>query len=112
MVYCSKCGKKNEDDAEFCAKCGASLTGVKVSEKEWDKRCDEECHGGGRGGAIFWGIIIILVGLWIIFEFVLKNIAETVPALKWVETFPFFWIFALVIGVFVIAWGIRIVSKR
>ena len=25
MVYCSKCGKKNEDDAEFCSKCGAPL---------------------------------------------------------------------------------------
>ncbi|MFW6117188.1 MAG: zinc-ribbon domain-containing protein [Thermoproteota archaeon] len=25
MVYCTKCGFKNENDAEFCAKCGASL---------------------------------------------------------------------------------------
>ena len=25
MVYCHKCGTKNEDDAEFCSKCGSLL---------------------------------------------------------------------------------------
>ena len=25
MVYCTKCGNKNDDDAEFCNKCGAAL---------------------------------------------------------------------------------------
>ncbi len=25
MVYCSECGRQNEDDARFCAKCGAPL---------------------------------------------------------------------------------------
>ena len=25
MVYCSKCGKENEDDVTFCAGCGAEL---------------------------------------------------------------------------------------
>jgi hypothetical protein len=25
MVYCSKCGNKNDDDAEFCNKCGTRL---------------------------------------------------------------------------------------
>jgi len=29
MAYCVKCGTKNEDDAEFCKKCGAPLTGIK-----------------------------------------------------------------------------------
>ncbi|MCK4435715.1 zinc-ribbon domain-containing protein, partial [Candidatus Bathyarchaeota archaeon] len=24
LVYCTKCGLKNEDDATVCAKCGAS----------------------------------------------------------------------------------------
>jgi len=27
MTYCVKCGTKNEDDADFCKKCGESLTG-------------------------------------------------------------------------------------
>ncbi|KYK27784.1 hypothetical protein AYK20_02050 [Thermoplasmatales archaeon SG8-52-1] len=25
MTYCTKCGKKNDDDAEFCSKCGVRL---------------------------------------------------------------------------------------
>ena len=25
MVYCSECGRQNEDDARFCTKCGAPL---------------------------------------------------------------------------------------
>jgi phage shock protein C len=34
MVYCSKCGNENQDDAEYCTKCGASLTSTK---KEYEK---------------------------------------------------------------------------
>jgi len=110
VVYCSKCGKKNDDGAEFCSKCGASLVGkAKGSDKEWDDRCEEECHGGGRGWPFFWGIIIILVGLWIIFEFVLKNIAG-LPS--WVQNFPFWGIFALLVGVMIILWGLRVISKQ
>jgi len=25
MVYCQKCGTKNEEDAEYCSNCGADL---------------------------------------------------------------------------------------
>ena len=110
MTYCSKCGKKNDDTAEFCSKCGATLKGTKEGyEKEWGNRCEEDCHGGGRGSSMFWGIVIVFVGLWIIFEFVLKNI-EGVPA--WVSDFPFWGIFALIIGVFIILWGVRVISRH
>jgi uncharacterized membrane protein YvbJ len=110
MVYCTKCGTKNEEDAKFCTKCGASLAGSKEGrEKEWDNRCEEECHGGRRGAPIFWGIIIILVGLWVIFEFALKNIPG-IPS--YVSEFPFWGIFALVVGLFIIIWGLRLVSRR
>ena len=35
MTYCSKCGHNNEDAAEFCAKCGASLlTGAPHSQTQ------------------------------------------------------------------------------
>lgn len=86
MVFCSKCGAKNEDVAGFCVKCGAKL---KVSaEKSLEKRLEEgaeefgkraeawaenfgrrteqECFGLPHGGTIFGlviGIIIILVGV-------------------------------------------------
>jgi len=65
MVYCTKCGTKNEEDAAVCVKCGASL----VAYPPWRRarpRPEEECFGLPHGGAIVGlviGIIIILVGL-------------------------------------------------
>ena len=117
MTYCSKCGTKNEDDAEFCKKCAASLKDEKKSkEKEWDKKCEEGCQGGpsGRGWGIFWGVIIVLAGLWIIFEFVIKKIPKSdLPQnLHWLPDFPYGYIFAIVIGIFVIIWGLRILGKH
>ena len=65
MVYCTKCGTKNEEDAAVCVKCGASL----VTRPAWRRerrRAEKECFGLPHGGAIVGliiGIIIILVGL-------------------------------------------------
>jgi len=65
MVYCTKCGTKNEEDAVVCVKCGASL----VARPPWRRerpRPEEECFGLPHGGAIAGlviGIIIILAGL-------------------------------------------------
>lgn len=116
MTYCPKCGTKNEDDAEYCKKCGAPLDITKKGyEKNMDKRCEEECAGGkgGRGWAIFWGVIIILVGLFIIFEVILKGLSKSYPdLLGWVNSVEFGWIFAGVIAIFIILFGLRILSKR
>ena len=76
MVYCTKCGAKNEEDAEVCTKCGASL---QVSRPERKLRSGDDCfgprerrhmenecfglpHGGAIVGIIF-GIIIVIIGL-------------------------------------------------
>ena len=32
MVYCTKCGTKNADDATMCVNCGASLYGTSAEE--------------------------------------------------------------------------------
>lgn len=116
MVYCSKCGTKNDDDAEFCKKCGTSLKGKKDYEREWDKKCEEECHGGpsGRGWGIFWGIIIVLVGLWVIVEFVIKKIkpSDLPESLQWLPDFPIGYIIAIVIGITIIVWGLKILGKH
>ena len=118
MVYCSKCGKKNEDDAEFCAKCGVSLTGSKKDhEKECEKNCEDECSGGKhghRGWGIFWGVVVICIGLWIIFELVLKNLADDISALSWAKNinFPFWWVIGAVLGILIIVAGIRIITKK
>jgi hypothetical protein len=109
MVYCSKCGTKNEDDAEFCKKCGDSLTVIK---KRSDERCEEECAGGKHGTPIFWGILIILIGLLIIFEGVLKNIKGLPSELSWIYTTEFGLIFAIFIALAFIFLGIRIITKR
>jgi len=79
MVYCVKCGAKNEDDVAVCVKCGAPLQAPKraTARKEGDcfgprgeKRVEEECFGLPYGGAIFgiiFGIIILIFGVaWVI----------------------------------------------
>ena len=113
MTFCSKCGTKNDDQAEFCKKCGDSLTGKAKPRKKEDP-CEEECVVGKQSpfSSIFWGIIIILVGFWILFEFVLKNtgVYETLP--EWVQNFEFWWFIGLIIAIAVIMTGIRIVINR
>jgi uncharacterized membrane protein YvbJ len=65
MVYCTKCGTKNEEDAVVCVKCGASL----VARPQWGRerrQPEKECFGLPHGGAIaglIIGMIIILVGV-------------------------------------------------
>jgi uncharacterized membrane protein YvbJ len=115
MVYCAKCGTKNEDDATFCKSCGASLTGLRPEhDRQRDQRCEEECAGGksSRGWAVFWGVIIILIGLAILFEVVVKDMAKTYSWLSWVNTVQWNWIFAAVIAIFIIIFGLRIISKH
>ncbi len=73
MVYCTKCGAKNEDDAKVCTNCGASLqiSGPERRYREKDecfgsRRKEDECFGLPHGGAIagiIFGIIIIMVGV-------------------------------------------------
>jgi uncharacterized membrane protein YvbJ len=116
MVYCAKCGTKNEDDATFCTSCGGSLTGSEQKhDRHQDQRCEEECAGGkgGRGWAMFWGVIIVLIGLAILFEVVLKDMAKSYPTqLSWVNSVQWNWIFAFVIAIFIIIFGLRVLSKR
>ena len=90
MVYCSKCGTKNEDAAVDCVKCGASLSvapserGSETLEKNWEEKLEKgaeefgrraeefgksmenECFGLPRDGAIFGlilGLMIVIFGL-------------------------------------------------
>ena len=54
MTYCTKCGKKNDDDAEFCSKCGAELdtnnkeTSIKKHPKKTEKLIEEKAEEFGR----------------------------------------------------------------
>ncbi len=113
MAYCSKCGTKNEDDAEFCKKCGTSLKGMAKPHDRNDK-CEEECVAGKNSpiSPIFWGIVVILVGLWILFELVLKDtgVYENLPT--WLQNFEFWWLIGLIIAIAIIVTGIRIIVKK
>ncbi|MCK5562768.1 zinc-ribbon domain-containing protein, partial [Candidatus Bathyarchaeota archaeon] len=46
LVYCSKCGAKNEDDAKVCVGCGASLY---VPRRGARRRGGNECFGPKEG---------------------------------------------------------------
>ncbi len=90
MVYCTKCGAKNPDDATVCAQCGASLYPTKEHERrrKHEAECfeaEEECFGIPRGGAVVGlaiGIIILLAGcIWLLQQ------AGLIP--KTVEIWPF-----------------------
>jgi uncharacterized membrane protein YvbJ len=67
LVYCTKCGAKNEEDAIVCVKCGASLETAPPPSRRYErKRKEEECFGIPHGGAIVglaFGIIILIWGL-------------------------------------------------
>lgn len=69
MVYCTKCGTKNPDDAKTCSNCGASLYGVGEGRSETYepyRRMERECFGIPRGGTIVLiaiGAIVVLGGI-------------------------------------------------
>jgi uncharacterized membrane protein YvbJ len=41
MPYCYKCGKKNDDDAQYCTKCGNYLAKHSSFEKNIDKFAED-----------------------------------------------------------------------
>ena len=88
MVYCSRCGTKNKEEAEHCIKCDAPLYSVGNMEEHEDtcfghpdKYVEEECvkvpHIGEIAGIIV-GIFIILIGLAIAFK---------MDILRWIGAF-------------------------
>lgn len=85
MVYCTKCGTKNLDDAQVCSQCGASLYPVKEERERYRRRYEQECFGIPHGGIIVGlviGIIIVLAGLiWILQQ------ADVIPSS--VSVWPF-----------------------
>ena len=71
MVYCSKCGTKNPDDATTCSNCGAALNPTREERIRHSRRYEEECFGIPHGGAIVAmaiGVLIVLGGLIILLQ--------------------------------------------
>ena len=77
MVTCPKCGANNEEDANFCVTCGASLSTVKWRDRDRcfgqsERSMEDKCFSLPYDGAIIdvvFGLFIILIGISIAFEF-------------------------------------------
>lgn len=121
MVYCTKCGTKNNPTEEYCLKCGAKLE--KSTKKTWDqqleqgaeefgrraekwgqefgKRAEQECFSLAKSGAIIGvvlGIIIILAGLLLLAGF---------------QLLKFFWaIMIIVFGLIILFGALKILTKK
>jgi len=73
MVYCTRCGAKNEDNAVDCTNCGAPLDVGRTSPRAYrrSRREEEMCFGAegcfrpwfGRAAGIILGLFIVLIGL-------------------------------------------------
>jgi len=98
MVYCTKCGTKNEEDAAVCVKCGASLFARQTWGRE-RKRPEEECFGLPHGGiiaALVIGIIIILAGI------------SSLPGIE-IEWWPFV---IIILGILIVAGALYRYGRR
>lgn len=100
MVYCPKCGTQNDDTADFCVKCGASLQTSTVSSRRRERRkAEQECFGLPHGGAIagiVFGVIILIWGLTTLLQ-QMGYIAAT---------FEFWYLIIIVVGVLIVAGAI------
>jgi uncharacterized membrane protein YvbJ len=106
MVYCTKCGTKNDDTAVVCTNCGASLqTGTYTSRRYERRRAEQECFGLPHGGAIVGiaiGIIIIIWALIILGQ-----------QYSWIPQNVNLWPFILIIfGILIVIGAIYGMSRR
>jgi uncharacterized membrane protein YvbJ len=106
LVYCSKCGTKNEDTATYCVKCGMSLqTGTRESRRIERRRAEGECFGLPHGGAIAGIVIGALILIW--------GLLSIAQQQNWISTqIEFWWIAIIVLGILIIAGGIYRSTRR
>ena len=73
MVYCTKCGTKNEEDATLCVKCKEPMSSYQTVSRERRQKESEcfgrqqkesECFGLPYGGAIVGLVIGLIIVLW------------------------------------------------
>jgi len=63
MVYCTKCGTKNEENAKSCVTCKEPLMSTQTSRHERRQK-ENECFGLPQGGSVFGIIIGAIIILW------------------------------------------------
>ncbi|TET20021.1 zinc ribbon domain-containing protein [Candidatus Bathyarchaeota archaeon] len=105
MVVCPKCGTKNEEDAKYCAQCGANLETGAYPSRRYKRKREEECFGIPRGGTVVGlaiGVIIILWG----FIWLLQQV-EVLP--RTLEIGPFA---AIIFGILILVGALYGLSRR
>jgi len=113
LVYCPKCGTKNEDDVKFCVQCGAPLYEKEVSKAKAEERCFgskerremETCFGLPYAGQIFGIVIGVLIIIWGLI-WVLQQ-SGIIP--RTVEIWPFA---VMIVGILIIAGAIYGLRRR
>jgi len=90
MVYCTKCGTQNPDEATNCSTCGASLNPAPYKEYRRYRSEDDICFGGRN---YIWGI---LIGLFI----VMIGVSSLLGGNIWDKVWP---IFIILVGVVIVA---------
>lgn len=125
-MYCTRCGTKNEEDAAFCKKCGIDLHGPSSGptpgptpgpaypppapgKSKQDEECERECKGSDRESSMWWAIIVVIIGSWIIWEFGLKNVVDTPD---WMNDDIFCTAIWIMVGIAVVAAGLRMVTRK
>lgn len=63
MITCSKCGTKNQGQAEFCTNCGVSLFSPQRDENHEDKCFGKEKRDRDYLGFISFGSFLIIIGI-------------------------------------------------
>ena len=110
MVYCPRCGNQNPDASEFCNKCGAPLRPpVMGMQKQRDERCEEECAGGSKGASVFWGVVVIIIGIAVAF-WALSEGGMMMPT--WVSSSNFVMLIGIIVAIALVVTGISIIVKR
>jgi len=81
MVYCTKCGAKNEDTAEVCVKCGAPLVPPRAYPLRRVRReAEEVCFGIPKPWFLpFIGVAIILAGIFSLLEQIVPGMPSVWP---------------------------------
>jgi len=106
MVYCSKCGTLNSDDASVCSNCGAALHDARMEGspysrvRRWDEEYRDYPRRSGAFAALAIGLIIILAG----FSILLSEVYNI--RISWGPIILVFF------GVLIIVAGLRARSRR
>ena len=113
MIYCPDCGAENEDDADYCIKCGAPLReGVsrtyhrdekyekdeRIEKEEKDEKGEknEKHEGDARNWGLLIGLLILASGF--------ISLAEDWWGYTWDSLWPYM---IILVGLFIVYNGLK-----